>query len=192
MDPSEDPIYSPNFTTYIITFMKQTSKECSIQDLDTILILLKESNYIKTLAMDPTNNAAISCIKQFLNGRNDLPSNFLDRLISVFRTRIRFVPSVLASSSVTAKVKIDYLEPEKKMTNLNITGRMQVMKANCGTNVKILEASDQIVPTLVKTNMTSDSLNNAIKSTIILHDSIEEYNRQNGYVMDPYIPQQTS
>lgn len=190
MNLSEDPIYTPDFAPFIITFMKQTAKECAIQDLDTILFLLKKSNYIKTLSMDPTNTAAISCIKQFLSTRNDLPSNFLDRLITVFRTRIRFIPHVQSSSSVTAKIKIDYLEPQKKMTNLTAKTKLSIIKSNCETNVKTLESNNQIVPTLIKTNITSDLLNNAIKSLVYLHDVIEESNRQNGYTMDPYIPQQ--
>lgn len=190
METPDDPIYTPEFKSLIITFMRITSNECSIQDLDSTLVCLKNSNYIKTLAMDPTNTAAISCIKQFLSTNNMVQSNFLDRLITVFRTRIKFIPHVLSSSSVMAKVKIDYLEPQKKMTNLTAKTKSNILKLNCESNVKILEANNQIVPTLVKTNITSDLLNNSIKSVVLLHDMIEENNKQNGYTMDPYIPQQ--
>lgn len=185
-----DCIYFPNYTQYIILFMTKTSKEFAIQDIMDVLLRLCDSDYVRILSQNPSDTHAISCIRHFINSRSNVPSNFLDRLLSVFRTKIRLTSIISNASSVTAKIIVDNVEPIRKMTNLTMKTKTDLLHYNMTANSKTLSNRSQVIPNLAKINMNQDTITNAIKSMVNLQNVIEQANKQNGTTMDPYIVQQ--
>lgn len=185
-----DAMYFPTYTQYIILFMTKTSKEFAIQDIMDVLLRLCESDYVRVLSQNPSDTHAISCIRHFINTRSGIPSNFIDRLLSVFRTKIRLTSIISNASSVTAKIIVDNVEPIRKMTNLTLKTKTDLLHDNISTNLKSLPNRSQVIPNLAKINMNQDTITNAIKSIVNLQSVIEQANKQNGTRMDPYIVQQ--
>lgn len=131
---------------------------------------------------DHADENAVSCIRNFLQTRRHLPQDFLTKFLAVFSLKINLIPSSnFRNHSLTAKVKLNNIKPNRRMTNSVIKARQNQLKGEAKDKVFIYNRSARLPPQVVKLKFSSDgallkSCMNAMKDYQTVIESSNSYN----------------
>lgn len=186
---NRDALYKDYFEEYVSEFCRLCSNgEVTITALSPVLELFKESQLLKYLMADPTNDAAKTCVKDYIASHRNVPRDFLAKFLSIIAVRVNVVPTSIGyiNQSYTAKVIYNNVVPTSKLTNITIQTRQDELRAE-STHVIEYVKTRRAAPQSIKIKMTEDTLPMCINAMGDLHRTITEGNRANGREMNSYI-----
>lgn len=190
----DDLLYRPHYESYILEFCKITNApEFYLRDISSLVELLKESNIVSVLMCEPRNTDAITCVKNYLDSKPQLPQSFLTRLLALSNTKIRLTPARFGASSpdsYVAKVIPGNTQPMTKMTEMTVRTMSEALSRDIQYNRKVYSLTNggvRNVPNAVKIKFTPTLMSQLVRAQVDLYRTIEEANRRNYIKISPYI-----
>lgn len=183
----DDLLYKEQFETYIMEFCRVVNGETSVTQLAPIIELLKTSQIIKYLMTDPTNEAAKTCIRDYMATRR-IPPDFLNKLLTIITMKINITANAVnyINKTFTAKVIYNNVQPTSQLTNLTVSSRVAELNEEAKKAVPYEKTRRQ--PTqVIKLKLNSDTLPSCINAIDDLDRTIVEGNRANGREMNHFV-----
>lgn len=186
---SQDELYSPEFKTYIKTFLDITSREYKAHQVSACITMLSKSLYISALMKDPKNEQIRSCIREYLRNNKDLNSSFLNRFLAYLDVTIQPSQNYGFGQSATVCVNTKTLaQTSKPLTRFTVIARQQQLIDEidkCQEYPTKAHYKNLLVDTRLKLDNTL--VDNLLFSEIKLNNFIMEGAQLNGYEPDSFI-----
>lgn len=188
MADTSDILYKDYFESYIIEFCRLCNSETNIVELAPIIELLKTSQILKYLMIDPTNEAAKSCIREYIANRRNVNQDFLPKFLSIVSMKINIVPNSVGymNQSFNAKIIYNNTQPTSKLTNLTVRTKHDELREDAKKAIEYIKTR-RAAPQTIKLKFTSDTLPLCLNAINDLNLTIVEGNRSNGREMNNFV-----
>lgn len=185
---SKDTLFTMEYLSVVREFMKITQTNFKLTDIIPVFRKLLTSKYVEQLSLDPDNLNLQNCISRRLELEPNVPSQFLHRLLAIFRMKIVCRSSTLDDTvSVTVDIDFSKLEPTTKMTKLTTDTRFKSLCDDINESASPMENVERIVPNTVNVPLTPKWMESINEIQSGLEDWVREGNRLNGYSMEEYM-----
>lgn len=176
-----DLLYTPQFEDYILEFCRAVSTDTTITAISPIIEVLKQSEYLRYLMKDPSNDSAKTCVRNFIVSKSHLPQDFLYKFLAIVTMKISLAPSNVGfiHQSYNAKVIANNLQPTSRITNLTIAARQDQLRAESKNAITYVKQT-RMPPQILRMKFNDDLLPKCINAIGDLNQVIIEGNRSNG------------
>ncbi|ATY70242.1 GrBNV gp75-like protein [Tomelloso virus] len=188
MSDSSDVLYKDYFENYIIQFCRLCSGETTLTALSPIIELLKTSQILQYLMIDPSNESAKACVREYMATHQNVNSDFLAKFLAIVSVKINIAPTSVGyvNNSYTAKVIYNNTLPTTKLTNITIQTRLDQLREDSKTAVEYAKAN-RMPPQTIKIKMTDNTLPMCLNAIGDLNRTIVEGNRAYGREMNNFV-----
>nr|WOJ45339.1 putative gp75-like protein [Apis mellifera nudivirus] len=190
-DLSRDALNTPEFESYIREFYRLTSNSFTLATIAPLIESMKESKILEYIMRDPTHSGALSCLRNYLQSRPMLPSDFIGRFVSVVGLKVNVLPSYvgLGNRSYVAKVVQNNIRPTANLTNISVNALKDQLRQDIKNSTVHVKATPTVA-TEFKPRLTQNTINVCVNAMSDLCRVIVEGNRANGREAEPYIKSQ--
>lgn len=188
MTDSSDALYKGEFESYIREFCRVANVETSVVELAPIMELLKTSQILNYLMVDPSNETAKACVREYLANHRNVNQDFLAKFLSIVSIKINITPNTVGyvNQSYTAKLIYNNTRPTSKLTNLSVRTKHDELREDAKRAVEYVKTR-RPAPQTIKLKFTNDTLPWCLNAINDLNTTIIEGNRANGREMNNFV-----
>lgn len=173
----------------MIRFSNAVSHETNIATISHYIEAFKECKLLKLIIQDPHHNQAVQCLKSFVVSRNEIPHNFVQKLLSILTARVSVMPAMfgIMNNSYTTKISLQNVLPNLALTNVTAETRQHDLREDAKNSVPISRQRQRIMPQVLRLNLKDDLLAQCVNAMADLNTTIMEGNRAAGYGQESII-----